>query len=276
MDHPNQLAQDVVGAGLRLLDPGDVLRAGDHDVVGEAARRRSARRRSRPARSWSDRGGAPRRAPRSRSPEPPLVESASSTSPGRPWAITCRAKIASTPTSLAIAVRIAGSAVRSIAGRPRVAAGRPRRPWRRSPSRRCRARARARRRARACRRGEQRLATLGQRLRSQLADLLGLHQDRAPHVLEHRVVVGLLLAEERVEEAGRAGVVHAALAVVEEHVHELPQHVVRGLDQLLADERIVLRAGRARCSSAGVSPDRSAERDHHVVGLGEQLELLGR
>ena len=47
--------------------------------------------------------------------ELPLVEIASSVSPARPWAITCRANIASVPMSLAIAVRIAASSVRSIA-----------------------------------------------------------------------------------------------------------------------------------------------------------------
>ena len=37
----HQLAQDVPRARLRLLDPRDVLRARDDDVVGERARRRS-------------------------------------------------------------------------------------------------------------------------------------------------------------------------------------------------------------------------------------------
>ncbi len=77
--------------------------------------------------------------------------------------------------SLAIAVRIAGSSVRSIAGRPPAAESPRRRPSRRSPSRRCRARA-ASRRARssraARRRGRQHRRVVGQRLLPQRADLL--------------------------------------------------------------------------------------------------------
>ncbi len=49
--------------------------------------------------------------------ELPLVEIASRVSRSRPWAITWREKIASVPMSLAIAVRIAASSVRSIARR---------------------------------------------------------------------------------------------------------------------------------------------------------------
>ena len=50
--------------------------------------------------------------------ELPLVDSAISASPAPPYAITWREKIASVPMSLAIAVRIAGSSVRSSARRP--------------------------------------------------------------------------------------------------------------------------------------------------------------
>ena len=88
-------------------------------------------------------------------------------------------------------------------------------------------------------------------------------------------MVGLPLAEEGIEEARRARVVDGPLAVLEEDVHELPQHVIARLDQLLADEGIVLGRveldqQRRRVGHLG------AERDHHVVGLGQQLELRVR
>ena len=75
---------------------------------------------------------------------------------------------------------------------------------------------------------------------------------RAPSCARPRTTASrslLLLAQERIEEARGARVVQlprrAALeqaAVVEEHVHELPEHVVERLDQLLADRRV--RRGR--------------------------------
>ena len=82
--------------------------------------------------------------------------------------------------SLAIAVRIAGSSVRSIAGRrppARAARGsRRRRPSRRSPSRRCRARAACRRASKLARSAAaapiSASRVLGQRLRAQRADLV--------------------------------------------------------------------------------------------------------
>ncbi len=105
---------------------------------------------------------------------------------------------------------------RSPAADPAARGSRRRRPSRRSPSRRCRARA-ACRRARSSRaarppppRSTDRV--LGQRLLAQRADLLGLHQHRAAHVLEDRVELALALVEERIQEARRAGVVDAALA----------------------------------------------------------------
>ncbi len=68
----------------------------------------------------------------------------------------------------------------------------------------------------------------------------------AAHVGEHRLEVVLALPEKRIEEARRPRVVDrsrvAALeqaAVVEEDVDQLPEHVVEGLDQLLADERVL-------------------------------------
>ncbi len=51
-----------------------------------------------------------------------------------------------------------------------------------------------------------------------------------------------MLAKERIEEARRAGVVGSPRlatgqqpAVIEEHVYQLPQHVVERLDELLAN-----------------------------------------
>ena len=213
--------------------------------------------------------------------------------------------MASVPMSFAIAVRIAASSVRSsarrAASRAAARAGRRPRPWRRSPSRRCRAPAACRRRRTTARsragRGEQLVAALGERLRAQRADLVGLHQHRPPHVGDDRVEVGLLLGEERVEEARGAAVVHLArrapleqAAVLEEHVHVLPQEVVERLRQLLAHERVGARRlelplGAARRSKAIVRQPRArasarpprravAERDRDVVGLGSEVGLL--
>ena len=154
--------------------------------------------------------------------------------------------------SLAIAVRIAGSSVRSIAGAARRArksattsiasVAEPPLPSASSLPPRSKL-------ARSCGgRCEQDVRVVGQRLRAERADSRRLHQHRAAHVLEHRLEVALALVEERVQEARRAGVVHSALAasleqaaVLEEHVDELPQHVVERLDQLLADVRVAAR-----------------------------------
>ena len=77
----------------------------------------------------------------------------------------------------------------------------------------------------------------------------------APHVVEHRVEVGLPLApgtgrgsSTRRCRARRARPQQAA--VVEEHVHELPEHVVGGLGQLLAR-----RTGRRPAARAPLGPD---------------------
>ena len=150
-------------------------------------------------------------------------------------------------------------APRRPAARAAARGSRPRRPSRRSPSRRCRARAACRRRrgARAARAAAacSVVAALEQRLLAQRADLLGLHRHRGGDVGDHRLEVGLLLAQERIEEARRAGVVHlprvAPLeqpAVLEEHVHELPQQVVERLGQLLAHERVRRSAAPTRAA----------------------------
>ena len=77
----HQLAQDVVGARLRLLDARDVLGARSRPRGRRAPRRRCARRRSRPSRSCA----APRRRASASAAitfsELPLVDSASSASP---------------------------------------------------------------------------------------------------------------------------------------------------------------------------------------------------
>ena len=84
-------------------------------------------------------------------------------------------------------------------------------------------------------------------------------------------------------------------AVLEEDVHELPQHVVQGLDQLLADVRVggrghelVLGAGRGEGERETATPAPQlegsrrlspvvlhVERHHDVLGPGEELQLLG-
>ena len=75
-----------------------------------------------------------------------------------------------------------------------------------------------------------------------------LRSDGGAHVGDDRLELGLRLGEERVEEAGRAGIVDlprlAPLqepAVVEEDVDQLPEQVVERLDQLLADEGVEVR-----------------------------------
>ena len=82
--------------------------------------------------------------------------------------------------------------------------------------------------------------------------------------------------------------------MLEEHVHQLPEHVVGRLDQLLADERIgarrlehplgaelregdrqaAARAGRRHARLELALRRRLAEGDHDVVGLDRQLELV--
>ena len=95
------------------------------------------------------------------------------------------------------------------------------------------------------RRRQQRPAPLRQRPLAQRRHLLGLGQDRGADVGDHPLEVALPLGEEGVEEAGGAGVVDRTglapleqAAVLEEDVDRLPEHVVGGLDQLLADARV--------------------------------------
>ena len=126
-----------------------------------------------------------------------------------------------------------------------------------------------------------------QRRFPELADLLRLEQDRAAHVVEDGVEIGLLLGEERIEEARGAGVVggplRAALeqaAVVEEDVDELPEHVVEGLDQLLADEGVVDVGDELPGGAAGGEGDRLAPalpgKGHRARGCGSRLARLER
>ena len=132
--------------------------------------------------------------------------------------MTWRAKIASVPMSLAIAVRIDGSAVRSSAGR----AGQPLRAGgseksatasiasvAEPPLPSASSRPPASKQARSARAAAASSARfVAERLRAQRADLRRLGQHGRAHVREHRVEVVLALAEERIEEARGAGVVH--------------------------------------------------------------------
>ena len=169
----------------------------------------------------------------------------------------CRAKIASVPMSLAIAVMIAVSAHRSSAergGQPNDGGGETKsatasvasvaEPPLPSASRRPPPRRRLASDAAASPSTTpwSRSVCLAQRV-----GLLRLHQRRGADVGQHRVEVVLALGQERIQEARRAGVVRAALGpaleqppVLEEHVHELPQHVVEGLDELLVDEGVLV------------------------------------
>ena len=115
----------------------------------------------------------------------------------------------------------------------------------------------------------------------------------------------LALGEERIEEARGAAVVDRAglapreqAAVLEEDVDQLPEHVVGGLDQLLARRTgprpraaaPTRRRRRPRRRSSGSRarappraprgpprrPARGPEGDHDVVGLGDQVDLRAR
>ena len=123
---------------------------------------------------------------------------------------------------------------------------------------------------------EQRLPPFGERLRAERPDLLRLHEHRGAHVGDDGLEIVLLLAEERIEKARGAGIVHRPRvpavqqpAMIEEDVDELPEHVVQRLRQLLADEWIV-----ARRLEVPRRP-RAGERDGETpAGLGD-LERLG-
>ena len=96
---------------------------------------------------------------------------------------------------------------------------------------------------------EQRVAVLAQRLLAQLADLLRLHQHRArgrrraPRRGRSRTPrgTGRGSSRRRCRGPARASRPLEQAAVVEEHVDQLPEHVVERLDQLLAHERVVAR-----------------------------------
>ena len=301
----HQLAQHVVRARLRLLDARDVLRARDDHVVGEPAPRPPARRRSRRARSSPARAAAPRPARRSRCRSCRSSRARAARRPARRRRSPGARRSRRSPMSLASAVMIAGSSVRSSArraGQPPAAArgSRRRRPSRRSPSRRCRARAACRPR-RAARAGPRPPRAASSRpsvsvcARSAPTSSAFISTDAATSAITASRSVSLL-AQERVEEARRAGVVDlprvAALeqpAVLEEHVHELPQQVVERLGQLLAHERVRRSAAPTRSGRQIARQPRSRgrrdggarllgglERDHDVLGRDEQRDLRGQ
>jgi hypothetical protein len=127
-------------------------------------------------------------------------------------------------------------------------------------------------------------AVLLERLGAQLAHLLRLGQHRAAHVLHDGLEIVLALAEEGVEEAGRAGVVNrprlTALeqpAVVEEDVHELPEHVVERLHELLPDRRVARRRLELPlCPGSGEGQGQAAALAGHAERRGRLAAVLGR
>ena len=224
--------------------------------------------------------------------------------------MTWREKIASVPMSLAMAVMIAVSAVRSSAGREGqpLAGGGPAKSatdvhrvgGRAAVAEGQQPPAGVEGGAQVGRRGAQGLEAVAERLLAQGADLVGLHRRRGGDVAQDRVEVVLLLAQEGIEEARRADVVHALLgaaleqaAMLEEDVHELPEHVVGRLGQLLAHEGVgarrlelplgaerakaTVRQPRSRASATRLrelrAVGRLAEGDDDVVGLGDEVEL---
>ena len=172
--------------------------------------------------------------------------------------MTCRANIASTPMSLATAVRIDASSVRSIAGRGAQRRGRVaqvgdgvHRVGRRAAVAEREQLAAAPRSTRAARAAAavERLAPVGERLRAQRARLARpwpaptARRRRARRRGRSRPRRGTDRGTTEAPLSWRGAVVAAGEqpAVLEEHVHELPQHVVGRLDQLLRDERVVGR-----------------------------------
>ena len=255
--------------------------AGDDHVVGQALRGHApavvAHHRDRRA----SRAAAPPPARRSRRGVP-LVDIASSTSPSRPWAMTWREKIASMPMSLAIAVRIAASSVRSRAGaRPSRAAGRacrPRRPSRRWPSRRCR----GQQPAAAVERVAQRAAAAASAsrpsssvcARSAAISSAFISTDCA-HVGEDRVEVvsrtrpGRDRGSSTPRCRARAGVASLEqAAVLEEHVDQLPQQVVGASRPAPGG-----RTGRRRAGRAPTRP-RRLEGEREAAALARQPRRL--
>ncbi|HEV8176899.1 MAG TPA: hypothetical protein VGP44_04355, partial [Gemmatimonadales bacterium] len=97
-------------------------------------------------------------------------------------------------------------------------------------------------------RADQRFTILDERLLPQAGDLIGLEHDRSTHIGDHRRKVVLLLAKKGIEQTGGTGIVYGAgfapaeqSAMVEENVHQLPEHMVQRLRQLLAHEGIIAR-----------------------------------
>ena len=184
---------------------------------------------------------------------------------------------------------------------------RPPRPSRRSPSRRCRAPAaaaarRARRAAlRRPRPSSSRFSVSVCARSSPTSCALASTDRRTSSTTASRSCS--CLGEERIEEARGAGVVHLAClapleqaAVVEEHVHELPEHVVERLHQLLADRAGPSPGGanshsapagakasvrqprsRASASAAAASPPSSPAPKAIAMSSGsaDQLDLVG-
>ncbi len=152
-------------------------------------------------------------------------------------------------------------------------------------------------------RAHQHVAIVGERLCAQRADIACLQQGRARDVLDDGLELALALGQERVQEARGAGVVHLAgvsareqAAVLEEDVHELPEHVIERLHELLAHVRVgarrlelplraELREGDRQASARTRERDRAShfagilarlDEHHHDVLLAGDRDELGR
>ena len=225
--------------------------------------------------------------------------------------MTCRVKTACGPMSFAIAVTIAGSALRSSARR-----GTPAPPG----SGRAKSATKSiasvaepplpsastvppplERPAQRAGRPAQRLARLAHGLLAQASISRAFMSTESRTSASTPARSRLALVQERIEEArcacvvaGRARAPAEQAAVLEEHVRELPDDVVDGLDQLLAHVRVdrrrldhpsapsganaSVRLPRDRAAaSAAARPGRVgllAEGEHDVVGAREQRDLL--
>ena len=215
--------------------------------------------------------------------------------------------------SLAIAVMIAVSAVRSSARR----AGQPlrgRRPGevgdhvhrvggRAAVAERQQPAAGVEGGAQVGRRGAQGLEAVAERLLAQRADLVGLHRRRGGDVAQDRVEVVLLLAQEGIEEARRADVVHAAARCGPRAARGARRRRARAPRARGRPSRPAPGARRGRRSAARAPTRRPAARrrpsgsrararapapapscgpvaglaegDDDVVGLGDEVELGG-
>ena len=176
--------------------------------------------------------------------EPPLVDIAKATSAGRDCAISWRTKVSSTPTSLAIAERIAGSAASEIAGigacgvsstqssaKSVASVAEPPLPKisSRPPA--------ASRCAIADDRGGDGLALLGGDLFAQALAVARLLDDRVRDAVDDRGRVGLLGAQVRVQKRRRADIVAQLAPMFEEHVHALVERVAEHLERFLVQVR---------------------------------------